>query len=102
MKPGTSLWLLAVPALGLTACSRDYAPAPHTDAETLFTEACANCHPLAHNGSRLQLSPEHATTAFIQNKIRRGSLFMPAFPRLDQAQLDRLSHYVLEHAEILR
>lgn len=102
MKPWSPLWFLTLPTLGVNGCSRDYAPQSDTDAAAMFVAACIECHRPALNGSLLQLSPEHATPAFIQNKIRQGSLLMPAFPRLADAQLERLSHYLLEHAEQLR
>ncbi len=92
--------LIAVTLLSLSACSKDYSPAPQASGEQIFAAACAECHKPANNGSLYQLKPEHANLAYISEKIGKGSWLMPAFNRLSADDLLKISTYALEHSEI--
>jgi hypothetical protein len=83
-----------------TACTRDYAPNSDMNGEQIYQAACFECHKPANNGSIYFLKTQQANIYFISNKIKFGSLLMPSFPNLGSAKLSKISHFVLEHAEI--
>lgn len=89
-------------ALSLTGCSDDYQAEIGTPADKMYQAACQACHKPATNGSLFQLKTAHANPDFLITKIRHGSLLMPAFPKLSDSDLNRLSLYLLEHSDTVQ
>lgn len=79
------------------ACSNEYTPENQTSGEQIFLNACLQCHPPAKNGNFFSLNPKNANNDYISNKIKFGSLFMPAFSKLSPQDLTKISRFVLEY-----
>lgn len=92
-----------VPLLALlaTACSQtnEYVPRPEASAADMFREACFECHQPQENGRYFDLDADMASVDAIAEKIKQGSLAMPAFPRIEGESLKRLSEYVLANSK---
>ncbi len=69
-----------------------------TDATLIYREACSSCHGLNGLGVHFyipDLVDVSLTADEVKDKISSGGLFMPAFGRLKEAQIDNLSQYVV-------
>lgn len=85
----------------LSACSRDYTPASSASGETIFKEACAECHQPKDPAAPqiiFSLHENNANERYITHKVQGGSLMMPKFPNITGAKMRSLSTYVLNHS----
>jgi mono/diheme cytochrome c family protein len=85
--------------LALSACTSGYlAPATAGGAD-IYTSACAGCHsPLrGGDGAIFELDGYRAQPQYVMDKVRNGSLRMPKFPGMTDAQLKSLAAFVLDH-----
>ncbi len=85
----------------LAACSRDYAPTSSATGETIFKEACAECHqPKDPTIPQVvfSLNEKNANERYITHKVQGGSLMMPKFPNITGSKMRSLSTYVLNHS----
>ena len=97
--------LLAVMSLVpiATGCSRDYTPASVATGETIFQQACAECHQANDKSAPnffFTLNDKNANPTYIAYKVHTGSLMMPKFPNIKGKKMRALSEYVLEHSSI--
>lgn len=84
----------------LAGCSREYAPDSRASGEQIYQAACLECHKPAANGSIYTLKAKNANAAYIAEKVRGGSLLMPAFPNMKTDDLTKISTYALEHSAV--
>lgn len=97
--------ILSVVLLGcvlgvLLGCARsnDYTPSPGATGETMFKEACVQCHTPV-KGNVMILKPEVANVDVIMERIKNGKgIGMPAFPNLAEDSAKSLAEYVLENS----
>lgn len=92
--------MIAATAL-LPACSRDYTPTQTASGETIFKEACAECHQAKDPQTPNIIFSFHANNAnerYITHKVQGGSLMMPKFPNITGAKMRSLAEYVLNHS----
>ena len=92
--------LLIAALVLICACSRDYAPNGKADGGQIYREACMECHKPAANGSIYILKTQNANTDYISAKVKNGSLLMPSFPHMTNADLGKISLYALEYSTI--
>ena len=81
----------------LAACSgtNDYTPAAGATGQSMYTASCASCH----NGEfhHWQLTPEEQNADYIKKVISDGTMGMPSFPNIKEAELETLAKFVLEN-----
>lgn len=85
----------------LAACSRDYTPASSAIGESIFKEACAECHQPKDPAVPqvvFSLNEKNANERYITHKVQGGSLMMPKFPNITGSKMRSLSTYVLNHS----
>lgn len=98
-----SLALTGCVLIVLSGCSKnsDYMPSVGATGESIFKEACVNCHSPV-NGKVMLLRPEMANSEALIERIRNGKgLGMPAFPNLMGGSVQMLADYLLENAGTL-
>lgn len=98
-----SLTLTGYALIVLSGCAKnsDYMPSAGATGESIFKEACANCHSPV-NGKVMMLRPEMANSEAIIERVRNGKGFgMPAFPNLMGDSVQMLADYLLENAGTL-
>lgn len=92
--------MIATAAL-LSACSRDYTPAPTATGATIFKEACEECHQPKDPQVPYIIFSLHAkniNARYITHKVQGGSLLMPKFPNITGAKMRSLAEFVLNHS----
>jgi cytochrome c551 len=85
----------------LAGCSRDYTPESAATGETIFQQACAECHQADDKdgpNSFFTLNDKNANPTYIAHKVHTGSIIMPKFPNIKGKKMRALSEYVLEHS----
>ena len=90
-------------ALIATGCTRDYTPESVATGETIFQQACAECHQAKDKSAPnffFTLNDKNANPTYIAYKVHTGSLMMPKFPNIKGKKMRALSEYVLEHSSI--
>ncbi len=94
------LLLTASISLLLSACSKDYTPAAGATGETIFKQACMECHEAIEGKDNIyyELASDNKNIDFFQQKISSGSLIMPKFPNITGEALTAVSQYALEHS----
>lgn len=90
--------LLVAALILLSACSRDYAPDSKASGGQIYREACMECHKPAANGSIYILKAQNANSDYISAKVKNGSMLMPSFPHMTNADLGKISQFVLEYS----
>lgn len=98
-----SLALAGYALIVLSGCAKnsDYMPSAGATGESIFKEACVNCHSPV-NGKVMVLRPEVANSEAIIERVRNGKGFgMPAFPNLMGDSVQMLADYLLENAGTL-
>jgi mono/diheme cytochrome c family protein len=98
-----SLALTGCVLIVLSGCSKnsDYMPSAGATGESIFKEACVNCHSPV-NGRVMLLRPEMANSEALIERIKNGKGFgMPAFPNLTGDSVQMLADYLLENAGTL-
>jgi len=89
-------------AVVLSGCSgsKDYTPAVGASGKDIFAQACIGCHS-SINDTELttfwEITAKNANTAYVTEKITRGSMRMPSFPNIKGAELEAITTFVLEH-----
>ena len=88
-------------ALVLAGCSRDYTPQASATGESIFLEACAECHQAKDKAAGnffFTLDDKNANPTYIAYKVHSGSIIMPKFPNIQGRKMQKLSEYVLDHS----
>ena len=91
---------LSILVVSCAGTSSPYQPAAGTSAKTMFDHACAGCHggsAALEAGTGFKVAAGHQSVAFIQAKIAKGGMTMPAFSGLSLAHRTALADYLLEH-----
>jgi len=94
------LVVAAVAVLSGCAGSKDYAPAAGTSGQEIFSQACVGCHGAISDTELTtfwEISAENANAAYVVEKIGKGSMTMPSFPKINGAELEAITAFVLEH-----
>ena len=94
------LVVAAVAVLSGCAGSKDYAPAEGTSGQEIFSQACVGCHGAISDTELTtfwEISAENANAAYVVEKIGKGSMTMPSFPKIKGAELEAITAFVLEH-----
>ena len=91
--------LLSLAAVMLISCTKASQFKPSADAtpESVFQNACSNCHNAYQHGQPLNLYEGQRTADDIANKIYSGGLMMPSFPNLSEKHRLELTQWILEH-----
>lgn len=95
--------ILVLTILSITACSRDYTPGFAANGETIFKEACAECHQPKDPAIPqiiFSLHEKNVNERYITHKVQGGSLMMPKFPNIKGSKMRSLSTYVLNHTAV--
>ncbi|MDQ7089380.1 MAG: cytochrome c [Methylococcales bacterium] len=94
----TQLLLIVSSLLVLNGCSKDYSPSAKDTAESMYQNACVQCHQKTTEGTIFTFTAEKANVAYIQERIQSGSLMMPKFPNIKGESLNQLSDYILKNS----
>ncbi len=97
------IYMTAAMAVLLGGCSgtNDYTPPEGASGETIFKQACAQCHS-ADVGKIFTLDADMGTPAAIKAKVANGGMGMPSFPNIKGASADALADYVLANADVAK
>ncbi|SER03231.1 cytochrome c551 [Nitrosomonas sp. Nm51] len=89
-------------AAALVGCgsSNDYTPPADASGERIFSTACSECHKPLKGDVAMILSENMANKDALKNKVKNGSMRMPAFPNIQGDAADRLTDYLLENSEV--
>lgn len=81
----------------LAACSKtsDFTPESSATGEDIFKSACVECHMPKEGGHYFELGADMNNVAAVSNKVKKGSIAMPAFAKIEGEALERLAEYVL-------
>ncbi len=104
MRPA-SLFLPAMTLtimLAVTGCTSNYMAASSAGGAEIFTDTCVRCHsPLKGSADTyFELDAAEHNPAYVIAKVRGGSLRMPKFPGMTDAQLQSLAEFVVGHSRI--
>lgn len=100
MKKKILVTAAAIAFLSGCAGSKNYEPAPGTSGQEIFSQACVGCHGAISETELTtfwEISAEKANAAYVAEKIGKGSLTMPSFPKIKGAELEAITTFVLEH-----
>ena len=100
MKKVNSLFIISA-LLVLVGCGKtnDYTPAADASGEAIFGAVCTQCHTPISREVVMVLDEGVASEEGIKNKVRSGSMRMPAFPNIQGEAADRLAEYVLANSQ---
>lgn len=84
----------------MAGCTSGYLPEPTAQGGDIYVDTCARCHgPIKGTDSTyFALSPENFNVGYVTAKVRNGSLRMPKFPGITDAQLESLADFVIRHS----
>ena len=91
---------MAGAVLALGACTSGYLPQADAGGGEIYVDTCARCHgPLKGTDNvYFELAPENFNQQYVVTKVRNGSLRMPKFPGITDAQLESLADFVIGHS----
>lgn len=94
------IWAAVVAVIAMAGCTSGYLPEPTARGGDIYVDTCARCHgPIkGTDGTYFELSPENFNSAYVSAKVRNGSLRMPKFPGITDAQLESLADFVIRHS----
>jgi mono/diheme cytochrome c family protein len=84
----------------LAGCTSGYIAPSSARGGDIFVDACARCHGPVKGTDNVyfDLDPENLNNQYVAAKVRNGSLRMPKFPGITDAQMESLADFVIGHS----